>query len=218
MSPEERIGAAVAAYLRRQGFAVYAEVVGPWGRQRPDIVAVGCGGTVHVVECKRRLGIEVLTQIGRFRGWAHARLVATGPVAGKYILEWERLLGGVGLGWLVVHADGRLIECVYPAVDPNPRRVGLLLDALRPAHQESRPGTASGEHYTQTQERDARLRAHVAAHPGVELAQALAALGLRMDADGRRAFARQLARGVVQGVQAVRDGRRVVLTSAEDVL
>lgn len=182
MSPEERIGAAVAEWLRAAGWQVYAEVVGPWGKQRPDIVAVK-DEIVWIVECKVRLSFRLIQQAWDWETWAHRISVATSVVT---MGTNAAVLRTLDLGWLHVGADGVTEVLPLGWRSERPRRVGILLDALRPEHAESRPGNADSAYHTATQERDARLRAHVAAHPGVELRQACDALGIRLDADGRR--------------------------------
>lgn len=213
-APEERIGAAVAAWFRDLSHDTYAEVVLPGGQKRADLVALTRvpDPAVAICECKVSFGLDVLRQALEWEGWAHTLYVATGIVPRRNMQAARDVADGLGLGWLCVIGDDVYIES-HPTLRQC-RRTRIVRDALRPEHTTSRPGTASGEHYTATQERDARIRAHVAAHPGVELREACAALGLRLDADGRRALARHV-RCALDGVTAQRDGRRLLLWPAE---
>lgn len=224
-APEETIGAAVSAYLTGEGWTCFHEVAGLGiGNQRADIVATrpaeGAGSDIPdvlIVEVKTCLSWRLLAQAFAWRDTATFVSVATPPMAHDDI---PRIcVQSLGLGWLVCDAG-----VVTPSVQPgwfvggaSPRRGRILnvLDALRPEHQDSRPGNASGGHYTLTQERRRLLALEVAKEPdGIQLPEACRrAWGKTPTAQERKAVEREIRMGQVSGVGLRREGRRRVLTS-----
>lgn len=211
-APEERIGAAVSAYLRSMEWTVYAEVQVPAaGKRRADIVAVR-DGEVWVVECKTRLTWSAIAQAEAWEGWAHYRSVATahGPTP-RMGGTPERALFALGITWYWL-SDGEVHGGGYhvPQVAP---RAGLLLDALRPEHAASRPGNADGAFWTPGDEDRAQLARVVRSDPDCDLVAALRVVLQRTPkAAERAAWTRAVRSGVVPGLKARREGRRVVLS------
>lgn len=220
MSPEEQGAARVALWLRTEGWQVYAEVEQPGGGPRADIVAVRDSGLirrVHVVECKLRLGWDVLAQARAWTGWADHVSVATslGPTGRRRAAALDAV-SGMGLGWLEVW-DGEMHVRVDAPAHPAPPRASLLLSVLRPEHALSRPGNADGDYWTAHDEHAAHLRRIVREDPDCELWAALCVvLGRRPTRVERLAWERQIRMGVVNGIALRRDGRRVRLAPAEE--
>lgn len=212
MSPEEKIGAAVSEWLRRQGWTVYAEVEVPGGKRRADIVAVK-GDEVWIVEAKVRLGLRLLRQAVAWTDYAHRVSVAVSP-------ELEdgdsTILSRLGLG-LFLAWEGGESHALAPRVAAHPRRAGLVLDALRPEHQASRAGNADGAFHTGHAEQARRLREWVAVRAGVFATSTLAD-GLRAmtrstpTREERARWEREIRNGTVPGLRVKREGRRVLLS------
>lgn len=164
-APEETLGLQVAAYWRGLRHTVYCEVAGVPGREphRADLVAVshGLGHDLNVIECKARIGVDVVRQALAWEGYAHFLWVATEPCSAENADTWTALLAGVGLGWIVATPDGPEFY-LHAERATKPRRVSLLRDALRPEQEGSAPGNARGEYDTARARELRRLREIVA--------------------------------------------------------
>ena len=201
-APEERLAAAVALWLRGQGWATYHEVVVPAaGKRRADIVAVK-GDEVWIVECKAALGWPVIGQALEWREWADFVSVATAPTD-SHAAAKAHALRGLSLGWLQVVGDSVGIAVERRCTKALAARAMLLMDALRPEHQDSAAGNARSDYWTPTQEARRALALVVRGDPGIPLRRALAAIGVPSSASKtRRLWAYAVKRGLVDGVRA----------------
>lgn len=137
---EEQLAMAVSAWLRADGWETYHEVCDRGGNPRADIVATR-GRLVHVVECKLRLGLEVLAQADRWRWKAHFVSVATPkPYKGTaaYGLA-RRVASDRGIGLITVGEVGS-IWSVRGGAFYRTAEVAALRRLLTPEHKTSIPG------------------------------------------------------------------------------
>lgn len=188
---------------------------------RADIVAV-CGRLVAVVELKRAFSLDVVGQARAWLPWAHMVWVA---------VPFRSRIGSVGTtrALLLEVCDWKgigVLEVEEPYANRNPIRdvaapalqrrasVDHLRGALRPEHKTAaRAGTANGGHWTPFKETCARLRETVKNQPGILLNDAIASTTHHYaNARSARAhLADLIERGVVDGLELRRDGRRVTL-------
>jgi hypothetical protein len=212
-APEERLAAAVADGMKAGGWECFFEVQIPAvGKHRADIVATK-SGHLWVMETKMRLGWNAIAQAMRWRDYAHYVSVATmyGPRREDEKAAAVQALWALGLGWNCGN------DHTTPPLRPAPVRVGLLLDALRPEHQASTPGSASGGYWTPTQEARRALALVVRGEPGIPLRRALQAIGVPSSASKtRRLWAYAVRRGLVPRVKAAGRGDALTLTPAEE--
>lgn len=193
---EEALATAVSGWLAADGWETYHEVGGGGGSNRADIVATR-GHLVWVVECKLRLGLEVLAQAEGWIGSAHFVSVAV-PADSRGRVTWfaEQIAAERGVGVIrvphpsnVEHGD---VDTHYAFEDGDwkpttteprgcsfwhtdaPRlnrhaSVTKLRSWLVDEHKSSRPGTARTHYHTPFRETCKRIQAHVAGSGGRSL-------------------------------------------------
>jgi len=202
-------------------FDVYQEV--PHGG-RADIVGLRPNLTC-VVELKQSLSLDVLAQAKRWLLWAHWIFVAVPsakPSEGRYLAR--EVCEQLGIGLLEVHS-------YRPARlgDPDPDRTEakvlqlprynrkLLADPLRaavqPEHKTFAPAGSKGAHWTPWRASVARLKAHVAAHEGCLIAEAVHAIGHHWanDRSAKQCITLQIHEGIIGGLR-IENGRLFLLS------
>lgn len=170
---EVELGRAATEHFRAAGLEVYQEVETPLGRA--DLVARGAG-IVAVVECKVSLGLDVLAQARRWSDVATERWVC---VAGskRYGPDRTRLLAWEATAWLgigLLEVGGKRPHRIAP-VRHFPKDGPAFWDRYLLPEQttQGEAGSSTGGHVTQFKLTAARLVAHVEAHPGVTLGDAV---------------------------------------------
>jgi Holliday junction resolvase-like predicted endonuclease len=140
----------VVAWLREQEWKIYQEVEGGGGVA--DIVATR-GPLVWVIECKKTLGLSVLSQAYKWRYHAHFVSIAV-PMTKKRWLEQsaEVFMRDYGIGCLRVDVKGQYYRDVEVAEDPKlfrTRYAKKLRESLCEEHRTfAQAGTNRGGHWT----------------------------------------------------------------------
>lgn len=216
---ETDLGPPVLRWLAEHGWTTYQEVDAWAGRA--DIVAT-CGRLLAVVEMKTSLSFELLYQAQRWRGVAHLVWVAV-PMAkasdGRRMAE--HCFAQEGIGILTVRDVGApepytWVEDVRRPAFNRTAEVHHVRSRLRPEHQTATQAGSSGNvpgRWTPFRETCDRLRAHVAEHPGVPLADALGAIEhhYASAASAKAHVVELIRRGVITGLRVERQGRVVTL-------
>jgi len=190
---EPAIAEAAADWLESLGLDVYEEVHLGYGARVPDLVGSGSESLV-VVECKCRLGLDLIEQADYWRRHSNAYWAAfmrSEPKRGfrneprtRWLAEWICVERGIGILEIDLN-EGTEPRIVVPAiVHETPRAAYRLRDALRPENRRG-AGPAAGTNrggYTTTFRRTAeRVVAIVTAHPdGIDVKSIVAEL----NADG----------------------------------
>lgn len=224
MSREQDLAARVVAWLQAQRFDVYEEVQPPRCESRADIVGVR-DGLSWIVECKTTLGLAVIRQADAWRGWAEYRSVAVpSPFRhsdDRYFAETLCRERGIGVLYVPARSAFDLSEKVSPTLDRAARRAGLMRDALVPEQKTGpKAGSTAGGHWTPFRATCRDLARIVRCEPGIPLARAIAQLpegrGHYMSAGSARSSLFTLVqRGIVDGVRAEADGKRLLLYPTE---
>lgn len=225
---EEAMAAAVVAYLRDLQWEIYQEVQIYSGSPRADIVAKQ-GPVLWVVECKRRLSLDLLGQVFHWRGYAHYVSIATessrpnpGSHRRRRSYQTDVFLQTVfedhGIGWLTADArdEGRIQEIHKPKL--RRQIMGRLGDSLRPEHQTFAPaGNARADYWSPFQQTCRELAIFVAKHPGCSLKDAVAMVDhhYASPASAVSSLRHWLSEGKVKGIRVEREGRRIALYTEE---
>lgn len=198
---ESALARVVIEELQRQGYETYQEVALTSGK-RADIVAVS-GPIVVVVETKLSLSLGLLDQLTAWRGRAH-RVIGAVP-AGRVGASVRNYLHDYGLGlWSVTPWEG-VVETVTPRLwrhaDPSLR--GALCEAQRSGRY-AEAGSRDGGYYTPFRRTVDALTAHVQAHPGVPLREALQHVGHHYGStrSALQSIPELMRRGVIRGIRA----------------
>lgn len=169
---EVDVAAPLVKYLSAEGFRVHQEVEAPFGRA--DLVAQHRAGVLWAVECKRSLGLPVLSQAERWLDYANQVSVCTAaPRRESY--GWDlgiRVCEHLGIGLFVV-AGGR-VDQIVQAPTRQPKHRADMLSWLAPDQLDGLPaGSAGGGYSTPFKRTCKRLAEYVAAHPGITVNEAL---------------------------------------------
>lgn len=217
---ETDIGAPVAAWLEETGWTVYPEVE-CWGSVA-DIVALR-GPLVWVVECKTSLSLDVMRQAAEWRGLAHYRSIAV-PFPTRSSNRnsgfTSQVLGAFGIGKFLVRPNAeslRYAEAVEHRFAPRLDRA-VKSDRLRNAvsdrhREECVPGqvSAKGARITAFSNTCRNARNFVSDNPGCSMKELIDGIAhhYASDASARSAMSQWIRNGVVDGLEARRDGRRL---------
>lgn len=212
MTTERDLGKAVVAHLRDEGWDVYQEVLA--GGPIADVVATS-GPVIHVVELKKTLSLELMAQAEAWLKHAHLVSVAI-PRPRRRSRGWwfaERHLQRLGVGVLFVWDNG---EDVSLQVGPALRRrvSGRLRDALHPDQRTAlAAGSVGGGYSTPFKRFVGRLVVEAKKEPGLTLQEALTRADhhYSTDASARAQVSRLVRRGVIEGVELRKKGRRLTL-------
>ena len=175
---ETELAAPVVQWLRKRGWTVYQEVSAGFGLA--DIVAVK-SEKVWVIECKLSVTFHL---VGQARRWLPCAQEVS--VAVPYEMLYRRgmraafeCLGALGVGVVLVDncSGGR------PRVDVEKESKNTkydpeisqrhLLSCLHERQQNYAPAGSAGQHWTPFKETVENLKAHVAAHPGCTMREAV---------------------------------------------
>jgi hypothetical protein len=215
------------SYLRDLQWEIYQEVQIYSGSPRADIVAKQ-GTTLWVVECKRRLTLDLLGQAFHWRGYAHYVSVATessrpkpGTMRRRRSYQTDDFVRSVlcdqGVGWLTADSrDARIQEIQKPKL--RRRIMGRLGEALRPEHQTfAAAGNNRADYWSPFQQTCQELARYVAEHPGCPLKDAVAMVDhhYASPASAVSSLRHWLSEGKVRGVRVEREGRLLALYPLE---
>lgn len=216
---ESELAERIVQWLENQHWEVYQEVQCDANGAIADIVAIQ-RGLVWVIEAKKSLGFAVLSQAHAWLPYAHFISVAVPQVKRshrehRFLWETSR---HYGIG--VFHVNPN-IHCVDFGVDTviNPRlnrRCGYkyITDSLTEHHKTfARAGNAEGQHWTPFQQTCREISTYVREHPGATLKELIANITThyRCDSTARSCLAHWIRKGVVKGITATREGRRLKL-------
>jgi hypothetical protein len=236
-SSEEALATAVSGWLAADGWECFYEVCEGGGEPRADIVATQ-GSLVWVVECKLRLGLEVLAQADRWRGRGLAHYVSMAVPKGKrtegaYFIERIARERGIGLirvpdpeqvaeGDVYVLGAGTRNERVVPQgwsnwdeTSPKLMRkadVSRLRALLTPERKASRPGSR-GPYHTPFRETCKLVTEHVREAGGRAVVRDTIHAVKHHYASHRSAIGslvNLVKKGVVPGIRVEQDGRALL--------
>lgn len=205
-SPEAVLAAHIVSWLENEGWDVYQEVRGV------DIVALR-GGVTWTVECKTVLSFKVLEQAVSRIPECHGSWVATPPRKECRALA-AKICASLGIGWMTVSKEGKVNVLGRPFF--NRKAKDTLAKAVRPEHKTfARAGSSTGRSWTPFKETCRELVALVVRRPGISLQDAVKYIKHHYshDASAIRSLAKLLLQGVIKGVTAVQDGRKIILHS-----
>lgn len=205
-SPEAVLAAHVISWLENEGWDVYQEVRGV------DIVALR-GGVTWTVECKTVLSFKVLEQAVSRIAESHCSWVATPPRKECRALA-SKICASLGIGWITVTKEGKVNVLGRPFFNRKAR--DTLAKAVRPEHKTfARAGSSTGRSWTPFKETCRELVGLVVRRPGIDLQTAIKHIKhhYSTDSSAHRSLSKMLVQGVIKGVSAAQDGRRIVLHS-----
>jgi len=193
-SSEETLASPVVLYLQKNGFEVWQEVSGIGSGAIYDIVAVK-DGRIHILECKRSLGIKVLTQAYFAKDYAHAvHVVVPSPrITAKcdhrfvyrickdygigliYVSpppSWTRFTKDFDLDFMV---DQRISPKLFGDANDNlyEDQMTILKDYPK---KFCNAGSSTGGYYTSYKETMLKVKKIIKDNPGITLSSILAEL------------------------------------------
>lgn len=211
---EQELAAKVVAWLSDLRWDVYQEVSLGTYSKRADIVAVQ-HGIMWVIETKAATSMSVIRQAHDWRGYAHLRSIAV-PVGQRYrdrdFVEYVCRLIGVG----ILRVGTEVSEREPGRFD---RKVcSVLRDRLRDEHKTFAPaGNANGSRWTPFQATCQDVVRYVTKNPGCSIKQLVSEVNTHYHtpSSARCALAKWIKAGVVKGVEARFDGRKMKLFANE---
>jgi len=219
---EEQLAAHVVAWLQEWHWDVYQEVAALTNDAVADIVAVQ-GPLLYVIECKRSLSLQVIAQAERWRCYANLVSVATpaGRERAQHGFARRHLFEPLGIGWLKV--DGPISDScdgIRERVTPRKHRrtIARLRDALRDEHRTfAKAGNARGSYWTPFQATCREVQAAVSKRPGITMKELVDSIRhhYASTASARNTLAKWIQQGIVEGVEARREGRALRLYPVE---
>jgi hypothetical protein len=215
---EVELGEAVVRYLKAEGWEVTAEVqarraYGPIF----DIVATR-RPLVWIVELKRTLTFALLDQARAAHDFAHIVSVAV-PEAhcrrrgGRYAATDYMVWKGIGRLDVSRWYEHRVTETLRPRLNRKPLDIDAMKATLTdPLQSVCPPGTANGGHMTEFGRTCQRVREYVRKQPGRTIKQLVEDVTHHYAnaASARSSIAAWIRNGYVEGVEARREGRRVL--------
>lgn len=233
---EEELASAASGWLEADGWECFYEVCGGGGEPRADIVATLCR-LVWVVECKLRLGLEVLAQADRWRRRGLAHFVSVAVPQGKQTDgSWfaERIARDRGIGVIrvpdpscveegdVLYRDSSgpvaMTWSRWKVSEPAFLRradVSRLRSQLTPERKASRPGSR-GPYHTPFRETCNRVAEHVRKAGGRALVRdVLKGIDHHYTSDKSAvgALVPLVRKGIVPGLRIEQDGRALVFVT-----
>lgn len=215
---ESDLAARVVQYLEEEGWEVYQEVEPRrWG-STADIVAV-LGHVVWVIECKLSLSMDLLGQAMEWRGYAHKVSVAVpAPKKNRHNSKRDLFIHNVcktwGVGWLEVQPSDwnhGVRERMRPGF--NRRLVdNRVRDSLTEKHKTyAKAGTNTRKRWTPFQHTCDQIYSLVRQRPGITLKEIVDAVDhhYASDSGARSSISIWVRKGVIKGVRAERDGRKL---------
>lgn len=198
---EEEMARLVVTELQRQGFVTYEEVSLGYAGNRADIVATR-GPVLAVVECKASLSLRLLDQLTEWAGQAHLIIGAIGK--GRHGAATLAFCRSQGIGLWTVGAS-EVFEVVAPRLHRR-AAVSRVRKVLRPEHQSgefARAGSMSGAYYSPFRGTVKALQETVRQTPGIELRDALKAIGHHYAStrSAMSAIPALITKGVIVGVR-----------------
>ncbi len=209
---EAELAKDVLDHLRAEGWETFQEVNAPAGAA--DIVATR-GQLVAVVECKKRLCIEVIEQAYRWLPYAHFVWAAVWGHSASGLL-W-RIANDFGIGVVTNshHNRGQDIREHGGRLNRRPPAVAALRALLAPQHKGGyqEAGTNHGRRWTPYQSTLHELRNAVKAQPGITLKDAIDSIRhhYASSSSARASLKHWLDAGKVEGLRVEQDGRLLKL-------
>ncbi len=222
MKSEADLGKIVVRYLEDLGWEVFQEVSwGGGGGKRADIVAVK-DRVVWVLELKKTFGFDVLAQAEEWIHWncAHKVSVVT-PAPKRSIKNYHfrrKMARQVGVGWLQVR-EGRWGQPDYVTTEEKPRiqrrlRRDHIGTYLREEHKTTlEAGSQGGGYWTPFKGTAIAVRETVRRFPGISLKELIEKVDhhYRSDAGARSSIRKWVEKGVIEGVEFRKEGRKWTL-------
>jgi hypothetical protein len=202
----------VVAWLGAQGWETYREVAAGPSSKRADICAVS-GPWLWVVECKMRLGFDVIAQALDWSRYANMISVAVPDSVnrrGRGRRLAEEICREKGLGLILATPSCDHWPVRWGHIPPRLRRTKQSTLA-RALHEDMRnfDGEATGGgYYTPFRGTCERLKDLVNARPGIALKDAIEALDHHYanDTSARCHLVQYIRRGIIEGIE-VEGGR-----------
>jgi Holliday junction resolvase-like predicted endonuclease len=220
---EEALASRLMAWLTVQGWDCYPEVQVRGVNGRVDLVATR-GPILHAIEVKTSASLAVLAQAMSHRGKFHCVSVAT-PWTGR-LWPFQEICASYGIGCLVISTEldadrperwrwhGPVRVVAAPRLDRGAHQSAKRIRArLSPEHKRFAPGNATCSYWTPfraTCDEVLRIVSSVRAIPLRELVSTINH-HYASDATARSCLRKWIEGGKVPGVEAVRDGPRVLV-------
>ena len=211
---EAELAAQVVEWLRAQDWEVYQEVQMSYGGAVADIVGLR-GSVTYIIETKLTLSLAVMEQAWSWAHRSHTNLVSVAVPANKKHPNGRnfaaQVLSDYGIG--VLEAENRAYtEGIRTRSEPifmRPR--WPIREHLHDEQKATLAGSANGGHWTPFRATVNRLAAHVAANPGLLLADALASIEhhYATDKSARACVSRFVSEGVIKSIRLEHDGKRL---------
>ena len=210
---EADLAAVVIEHLQQNGWEVFQEVLGWANGPVADIIArrPGRSGADYlVVECKRRLSLNVLAQAARWKGHAHYIAVALPKDLPNSAFETafaRQVCKDQGIGWMSVRRSGVGARPLPRSEAPKAEAWQGILCEEHKCH--AKAGTNKGGHWTPFKKTVESLKAYVAEHPGCLLREAVQGIEhhYRTPESARSSLLKMINEGVIVGVRLERAGR-----------
>lgn len=226
MSREQELAVIVVECLQAEGWDVYQEVQ-PYAQGAVcDIVAVR-GPITWAIEVKASFGLAVLDQGARWLHYANLVSVATPPSKARHGEFVHRTMGHLGMGWLVINDVLRTTDTtttgrgsVRETIRPRLTRTVLprLRESLRDEHKTwASAGSTGSQHFTRFKRTCMDVEDWVKRNPGGDLGQMIEGIKHHYanDASARGSLRTWIEAGKLPGVEARREGRRILLYPTE---
>ena len=226
---ETELAAMVIIHLQARGWKTYQEVQQVMYGPRADIIGVR-GKLVCAVECKRRMGLQLIGQAMGWRFYTHLVWVATtardrfnkdrqsGSInAGEFAAE--KLLKQEGIGALEYSGDDHVMrECFIPRLNRKPYGVDSLRGLLHEGMNAYAAGNADGARWTPFRETCENLKRLALEEPGIPLLEAVGRIDhhYARDSTARRSLRKWIDEGKVPGVELRLEGRRLAVYSSKE--
>ena len=211
IAEEVQIGRVLVPWLRDQGWEVYQEIQISAYSHILDVAATR-GPVLWAIEMKRHFTWKLLEQAARWTRQANYVSVAVPEGTGTMSIQ-GRVLNLFGIGSLrLVPGPGTIIEEVKPALR---RTVGTRLRrSLRDEHKTfAEAGNSACRRWSPFKATCEEAAGYVLAHPGCRMKELVDDIHhhYRSTATARTALAKWIDQGLVDGVEARREGRSVFL-------
>lgn len=211
---EAQIAEKVVSWLQDQNWDVYQEVCPQRVSGVADIIAIQ-GSIYWIIEVKTYLGLAVLAQAVRWRGYSHMRAVAIPKSKKDTQTRWfaEHVAKDYGVGIIRVTEHG-MVRYVPGDFESKPRLLGSLASSIRPEHKNyAKAGSVGGGYYTEFKGTVERLKTYLKTHPGATMKQVIAEIDHHYSSSrsARATLLKLINEGIIQGIRKEQKGRELTL-------
>lgn len=211
---EEDLGKMIVPYLEDLKWDVYQEVQLHSGGRIADVVAV-MGPVVWVIELKLTFGFKVLEQVYQWMPSAHYVSVGIPSRRGRCGQFERKVLKHFGIGVLMGN-QFRTEEDIAPKLNRHANVAKLKESLCEEQKTYASAGSSSGSHFrhlTPFKKTCLSLERYVTQNPGISLKTLLQNIDTHYlsPTSARSSLRRYLLDGVIDTVEVVREGRKIML-------